>query len=157
MPIKWAKKIIQEEWKRAKDDFDYTRASKILTIATIILILSCVANILLLQGFFLLSMVAAFFSVLATYAACTDMDLAVWERWGSYTVTVRRRYLGETSAASSFALVAFGIIAIDALIWILVMFSPGSDLRLLLLFALSSAGGVLVALGGFLAHQEWNE
>jgi len=72
-------------------------------------------------------------------------------------VTVRRQYLGETSAASTFGFVAFGLIAIDALIWILILLSYGFSLPVLLLLVLSSVGGVLAALGGYLAHREWNE
>ena len=81
------------------------------------------------------------------------MDWSLFDRWGSTTVTVRTRYLGETSAVSVWSVVAVGFVGLE----IFALFLIGSianiwELLGILLFIL---GGILIIIGGYIAHKEW--
>ena len=94
------------------------------------------------------------FSALATYAAATDMDWSLFDRWGSTTVTVRTRYLGETSAVSVWSFVAVGFVGLELFAVFLILESL-SNLWEILALLLCILGGVLVIIGGYVAHKEW--
>ncbi|MFX1517403.1 MAG: hypothetical protein ACFFC6_13950 [Promethearchaeota archaeon] len=93
------------------------------------------------------------FSALATYAAATDMDWSLFDRWGSTTVTVRTRYLGKTSAVSVWSVVAVGFVGLE--IFALFLIGSVTDIWELLVIVLFILGGILIIIGGYIAHKEW--
>jgi hypothetical protein len=101
----------------------------------------------------LFSVIAGFFSAIATYAAATDMDMSIYTR-ATYG---RSQYMGESSAAFTWSLVAFGIFVIDVIIWILLLPSVEIDLLVILVLCFPSVGGVCVLVGGIIAKREWDE
>ena len=92
------------------------------------------------------------FSALATYAAATDMDMSVF----SYRGFQKGQYIGESSAAATWSFVALGLVALDVLIWFLIVERFESGLEALA-FLLCFFGGVLVIIGGIIAKREWDE
>ena len=93
------------------------------------------------------------FSAIATYAAATDMDMSVFATRGRFQTG---RYLGESSAAATWSFLALGFVALDVLMWILIVerFESGLDA---LAFLLCFFGGVFVLIGGIVAKREWDE
>ena len=81
------------------------------------------------------------------------MDWSIFDRWGSLTVTVRTRKIGETSAVSVWSLVAVGFVGLQVVIWFLI--GSVEDLWNLIAFSMCILGGVLIIIGGYLAHKEW--
>lgn len=126
-------------------------------LATIILIVSWVVNIVFCPesvGVFF-TILPIPFSVIATYAAATDMDWSLFSRWGSDTVTVRTQYLGETSAVSIWSVVTVGFVALDVFVYFLVIEEVMENLWEILAFLLCILGGIFTIIGGFVAHREW--
>jgi hypothetical protein len=140
---------------RSIPEFDFTRGTQILLLATIVLIISWLIN----AAFYpervgiLLTLLIIPFSALATYAAATDMDWSLFHRTGTTTVTVRQTYLGETSAASVWGLIAVGFVGLEVFTWVLI--GSLEDLWDLVAFSFCILGGVLIIVGGYIAHKEW--
>ena len=77
-------------------EYDFTRGTQILTLATVTLFISWFISMRFYPGSpgILFTLIATFFSTIATYAAATDMDMSLFER----IYVASSRYLGETSA-----------------------------------------------------------
>jgi len=99
-------------------EFDFTKATQILTFATGTLFISWITTFFYYPESpgIIFTLIPTFFSVIATYAAATDMDMSVFHT----KYLAPSRYLGETSAASTLSLMAFGFIVLDVFIWIVV-------------------------------------
>ena len=70
----------------------------------------------------------------------------------------KKQYLGESSAALLWGIMATFIITFDVLIWILAMSSLGSDFKDIWYIALtlSLIGGGLALFGAIVAKREWD-
>jgi len=140
-------------------EYDFTRSTQILLIATVVLVIDLILNIVFISGgpgtFF--AFFAVIFSAIATYAAATGMDMAVFDG-ASGTEFLSSQYLGEMSAALLWGIMATFIIAFDVLIWILAMSSLGSDFKDIWYIALTSSliGGGLALFGAIVAKREWD-
>ena len=140
-------------------EYDFTRSTQILLIATVVLVIDLIVNIVVLSGgpgtFF--AFFAVIFSAIATYAAATDMDMAVLDTVPGMEF-LSSQLLGESSAALTWGIMATFIIAFDVLIWIIAILSLGSDFKDIWYIALtlSLIGGGLALFGGIVAKREWD-
>ncbi len=140
-------------------EYDFTRGTLILLIATVILVIDLIINIVVIPGgpgtFF--AFFAVIFSAIATYAAATDMDMAIFDTLSGLEF-LTTQYLGESSAALIWGIMATFIIACDVLIWILAILSLGSDFKDIwyITLTLSLIGGGLALFGGIVAKREWD-
>lgn len=79
------------------------------------------------------------------------MDMSVFAHRGRFQTG---RYLGESSAASTWSFVTVGFVGLDLFAWILIIESLG-NLWEILAILLCILGGVFVIIGGYIAHKEW--
>ncbi len=140
-------------------EYDFTGSTQILLIATVVLVIDLIVNIVVLSGgpgtFF--AFFAVIFSAIATYAAATDMDMAVLDTVPGMEF-LSSQHLGESSAALTWGIMATFIIAFDVLIWIIAILSLGSDFKDIwyITLTLSLIGGGLALFGGIVAKREWD-
>jgi hypothetical protein len=135
-------------------EFDFTKATQILTLATGALFISWITIFFYYPESpgIIFTLIPTFFAAIATYAAATDMDMPVFHT----RYLQLSRYLGETSAASTLSLMAFGFVVLDVIIWIIVKSQSRFNLMDTIALILTIIGGGFVSLGGILAHKEWN-
>lgn len=140
-------------------EYEFSRGTQILLVATVVLVIDLVVNIMFISGgpgtFF--AIFAVIFSSIATYAAAKYMDMAAFDG-ASGTEFLSSQYLGEMSAALLWGIMATFIIAFDVLIWILALSSLGSDFKDIwyIALALSLIGGGLALFGSIVAKREWD-
>ncbi|UCG01936.1 MAG: hypothetical protein JSW11_20345 [Candidatus Heimdallarchaeota archaeon] len=140
--------------KRFILEIDFTRRTQILLLATVLLITSWFINFIFYpEGIgIIFTLLIIPFSTFATYAAATDMDWSLFDRWGSTTVTVRTRSIGKTSAVSVWSLVAVGFVGLEIFAWFLI--GTVENLWDFIAISLCILGGIVI-IGGYIAHKEW--
>lgn len=134
--------------------YDFTTGTQLLFIATTLLFLSWLISIVFYpdSASVLITFVVSVISGFATYAATTDMDHSTYDRAVTGRASIRRVKLNETSAASTWSIVAIGIHTLNLFIWILVI---GSNMFDIIALLLSIIGGVFLILGAIVSHREW--
>ncbi len=135
-------------------EIDFTKATQILIIATGALFISWITTFFYYPESpgIIFTLIPNFLAAIATYAAATDMDMAVFHT----RYLQPSRYLGETSAASTLSLMAFGFVVLDVFIWSVVYSQSRFNLMDTIALILAIIGGGFVSFGGIIAHKEWN-
>ncbi len=133
-------------------EFDFTRGTKILTLATITLFVSWITSFIYYprNSSTILTLISAFFSVIATYAAAKSMNMPLF--LSQYWAATK----GKTSASFTSSLVASSLVLFNVLIWIIVKDQARSNLMDIIALILAIIGGILVSYGGIIAYKEWN-
>jgi hypothetical protein len=132
-------------------EFDFTRGTKVLTLATINLIVSWITSFIYYprSSSIILTLISAFFSAIATYAAAKGMNMPLFlsQYWAATQ--------GKTSASFTSSLVASSLVLFNVFIWITVWDQASSNLMDTIALILAIIGGILVSYGGIIAHKEW--
>jgi len=121
-------------------EVDFTKATQILTIATGALFISWITTFFYYPESpgIIFTLIPTFLAVIATYAAATDdMDMSVFHT----RYLQLSRYLGETSAASTLSLMAFGFVVLDVFIWSVVYSQSRFNLMDTIALILAIIGG----------------
>ena len=135
-------------------EIDFTKATQILIIATGALFISWITTFFYYPESpgIIFTLITTFLAAIATYAAATDMDMSVFHT----RYLQPSRYLGETSAASTLSLMAFGFVVLDVFIWSVVYSQSRFNLMDTIALILAIIGGGFVSFGGIIAHKKWN-
>ncbi len=136
-------------------EYEFYGGVYVLLIGTILLFVSAIFDVFLFPqdvSVYIL-ILGAILSILATYSAATDRDMSSYYRLGRYG---RREYLGETSAALTFAFVSVGMSSLPLVIWSLIL-SEEFNANMLLVTGFTLIAVLFVAIGGYLAWRYWNE
>jgi len=132
-------------------EFDFTKATQILTLATSILFISWITTFFYYPESpgIIFTLIPTLFSAIATYAAATDMDMPIF--LSQYWAATK----GKTSVAATCSLVASGLVVLDVFIWIVVRIQIRSNLMDTIALILVIIGGGFVSFGGIIAYKEW--
>ena len=140
-------------------EYIYTQGTQILIGGTISLLISWIITLIFnsSEPAILFAVIPTVFAIIATYSAATESDWNLFSRWGSSANSVKSQYVGNTSAVAVWSIATLGFIIIDLILWFLIFDSIRVNLMHTLSILLTISGGILIAIGGFIAHREWGE
>jgi hypothetical protein len=140
-------------------EYIYTQGTKILLSGSISLLLSWIITLIFNpdEPAFIFALIPCIFAILAAYSAATESDWNLFSRWGTNKVTVRSQYVGNTSAVSIWSVITVGFVGLDLFIWFLIQNRIQINILHTLSVLLTLIGGLLIIVGGFIAHREWQE